>query len=159
MVGVKKATYISLLFGLFAFFIDRGQKFYQINMQGWSGGEVVSMTSFLDYVLVWNPGISFGLFGSAPSWVLPSIIGIAIVALGFWWVKETDLLSKIGLALCIGGALSNIIDRFLYGAVADFFHIYWGQKSIFVNNIADMIIFVGVLLLLPNMLQSTSKKS
>ncbi len=151
MTSAKRITYLSLLFGLVAFFIDRGQKFYQINIKGWSGGEVVNLTSFLDYVLVWNPGISFGLFGSAPSWVLPSIIGIAIIALVFWWVKETDTLSKIGLALIIGGALSNIVDRFLYGAVADFFHIYWGQKSIFVNNIADMIIFFGVLLLLPNM--------
>ena len=159
MISAKKATYISLLFGIFAFFIDRGQKFYQIDIKGWSGGEVINLTSFLDYVLVWNPGISFGLFGSAPSWVLPSIIGFAIILLAFWWLKETDFLSKIGLALCIGGALSNIVDRFLYGAVADFFHIYWGQKSIFINNIADIIIFIGVLFLLPNMFLSSSKKS
>jgi signal peptidase II len=79
--------------------------------------------------------------------------------IALWWLKEKDFLTRIGLALCFGGAISNIIDRFLFGAVADFFHLHFGQHSIFVNNIADIIIFIGVLLLLPNMLQSTSKPS
>ena len=55
---------------------------------------------------------------------------------------------RAGLALCIGGALSNLADRVLYGAVADFFHFHVGDWSFYIFNLADVAITLGVLLLI-----------
>jgi signal peptidase II len=107
----------------------------------------VRVTDFFDYVLVWNTGISYGLLGDLPLVALGALIVIAIVALAFWWWKATAPLVQAGLMLCIGGALSNAVDRLLYGAVADFFHFHWQAWSFYIFNLADVMISAGVLLL------------
>ena len=138
----------SLLLGLVAFLLDRGQKFLQIEMDGWKGGEIVRVTDFFDYVLVWNPGVSYGLLGDLPVWVLGLVAVLAIAALGIWWWRTPDPLVRFGLMLAIGGALSNALDRLLYGAVADFFHFHWQDLSFYIFNVADTAITFGVLLLI-----------
>ncbi|VAW46343.1 Lipoprotein signal peptidase [hydrothermal vent metagenome] len=148
---MKKSVLLSLIVFLFGLTIDRAQKFYQINIKGWSGGEMINVTSFFDYILVWNKGVSFGLFSSLPPILLGMIISVALILLIVWWVKADDVLSRVGLALCVAGAISNIIDRFLYGAVADFFHFYWGQYSFYIFNIADVLISLGLIILLLEM--------
>lgn len=149
MTAATRATaLVSLFWGIGAFLLDRGHKFYQIEAVGWRGGEVVPVTSFFDYVLVWNTGVSYGLLGGVPLPVLGAIIVIALLALGVWWWRASHPLVQIGLMLCIGGAISNAIDRLLYGAVADFFHFHWQDWSFYVFNIADVAITFGVLLLL-----------
>jgi signal peptidase II len=60
----------------------------------------------------------------------------------------------MGLALCLGGALSNALDRALYGAVADFFHFHWGTASFYIFNLADAAITLGVVLLFIDMARS-----
>lgn len=142
-----KGTILSFSIGFLGFFIDRAHKYYQLNIEGWSGGEFIRITSFFDYMMIWNKGVSFGLFGSLPAWVMFLIIGVALLALIIWWVKAETFLTQIALSLCIGGAISNAIDRQIYGAVADFFHLHIGQYSFFVFNIADAVIFIGVMLL------------
>ncbi|WP_423068849.1 signal peptidase II [Devosia sp. CN2-171] len=138
----------SLLVGLLAFALDRGHKFLQIDMLGWRGGEIVPVTSFFDYVLVWNPGVSYGLLNDLPVWALGAIAIVAIAALALWWSRAADPLVRFGLMLAIGGAVSNALDRLLYGAVADFFHFHWQAWSFYIFNIADVAITSGVLLLL-----------
>src|SRR5262249_10481874 len=128
--------------------VDRVHKFYQIDVSGWRGGEVVRVTDFFDYVLVWNTGISYGLMGNVPIAVLGVIIAAAIALLTFWWFKATHPLVKIGLMVCLGGALSNALDRVFYGAVADFFHFHWQDWSFYIFNLADAAITFGVLLLI-----------
>jgi len=164
----------SLLLGLLAFALDRGHKFAQVSTDcigaaasvciervgalrpatplGWSGGEIVPVTPFFDYVLVWNTGVSYGLFGDLPVWVLGLVAAVAIVGLGIWWWRTSDTLVRFGLMLVIGGALSNALDRLLYGAVADFFHFHWQDWSFYIFNIADMAITAGVLLLILDVL-------
>jgi signal peptidase II len=139
---------MSLWWGAVAFALDRGHKFYQVDVVGWRGGEVVQVTSFFDYVLVWNTGVSYGLLGGVPILVLGAIIAVALAALLIWWWRATQPLVQIGLMLCIGGAASNALDRVLYGAVADFFHFHWGNWSFYIFNLADTFITFGVLLLL-----------
>ncbi len=161
---------VSLMAGIFAFGIDRAQKhfhiaadcigigqdrcvevfaiFVPVNMTGWRGGEFLRVTDFLDYVLVWNTGISYGLLGGLPVWALGLIMAVAIIALSVWWTRTNVLLVRLGLALAVGGALSNALDRLLYGAVADFFHFHWGQWSFYIFNLADVAITFGVILLL-----------
>ena len=146
------ALVLSLFFGLAAFLLDRAHKFYQIDVVGWRGGELVQVTSFFDYMLVWNTGISYGLFDSWPLLGLGALIVAAIAALLFWWWKADQPLVRIGLMLCIGGALSNAVDRLLFGAVADFFHFHWQDWSFYIFNLADTSITVGVLLLVLDIL-------
>jgi signal peptidase II len=150
--AVRTTALLSLFWGVSAFALDRLHKFWQIDVQGWRGGEIVPVTGFFDYVLVWNTGISYGLFGDMPIFVLGGVIVVAILALAFWWWKATHPLVQIGLMFCIGGALSNAVDRLVYGAVADFFHFHWQQYSFYIFNIADVAISFGVLLLILDLL-------
>ena len=168
------ATYFSLTAAILAFGIDRAHKAFQVSadcialgaapcvevftsyipvsMTNWRGGEVVRVTDFFDYVLVWNTGISYGLFDSLPVWGLGAIMLVAIALLSVWWWRADSRLIRMGLALCIGGALSNALDRLLYGAVADFFHFHWQAYSFYIFNIADVAITLGVILLIADML-------
>lgn len=141
-------TRLSLILGLVVFLSDRLHKFIQIEHLGWQGGEYARITSFFDYVLVWNTGISYGFLTGLPVWGLIVLMTFAIALLGFWWWRETSVVAKSGLAICIGGALSHIIDRFIYGAVPDFFHFHWNELSFYVFNISDTAITFGVGLLL-----------
>lgn len=143
-----RAALPSLVLGVLAFGLDRLHKFVQIDTLGWTGGEYVPVTPFFDYVLVWNTGISLGLLSSLPVWVLGIVIVLATIALAIWWWRANSALVRLALALAIGGAVSNGIDRALYGAVADFFHFHLGNWSFYIFNIADMAISLGVLLLL-----------
>ena len=144
----QATTAMSLFWGANAFLLDRIHKYVQIDVFGWRGGEYVPVTGFFDYVLVWNTGISYGLMGNVPVAVLGVMIIAAMLLLIFWWFKATHRLVKIGLMFCIGGALSNALDRVLYGAVADFFHFHWQDLSFYIFNVADMAITLGVLLLI-----------
>ena len=143
---------LSLFYGIAAFLADRIHKFWQVNLEGWRGGEIVRVTDFFDYVLVWNTGISYGLLGDLPIYMLGAIIAVALVALIVWWWNANHPLVQVGLMLCIGGALSNALDRVLYGAVADFFHFHWQDWSFYIFNIADVAISAGVLLLILDLL-------
>lgn len=160
----------SLLLALLAFGLDRAHKAFAIAgdciaigaapcldaynayipfaFTNWRGGEIVRVTGFFDYVLVWNTGISYGLLANLPAWGLGVIMVAALIALVIWWLRADSQLIRLGLALCIGGALSNGLDRLLYGAVADFFHFHWGSASFYIFNIADMAITLGVILLI-----------
>ena len=103
----------SLAVGVAAFALDRLHKFIQVDWLGWRGGEVLPVTGFFDYVLVWNPGVSYGLLNDLPVWALGGIAVVAIAALFVWWSRATDTLVRFGLMLAIGGAVSNAIDRLL----------------------------------------------
>lgn len=143
----------SVFLGLDVLILDRLHKYIQINVMGWTGGEVINIAPFMDYTLVWNTGISYGLLGGLTPEMLLLIMGAAMIALLFWWIKDTAILTRIGIALALGGALSNAIDRVIYGAVADFFHFYIGGWSWYVFNIADVAISLGVVLLIFDVLR------
>jgi signal peptidase II len=106
---------------------------------------------FIDVTVVWNRGISYGLFqqdGEAGRWALTAFKLLAAVFLAFWLRKSEGRLEAIGIGMIIGGALGNAIDRILHGAVFDFIHFHVGDFSWYVFNIADAAIVVGVALML-----------
>jgi signal peptidase II len=150
--SLSSAVWPSLVLGLFAFGLDRGHKYFQIEIAGWRGGEYIPVTGFFDYVLVWNTGVSYGLLSGVPFWVLGVVIAAALLALAIWWWRAEDPLLRTGLACCVGGAISNALDRILYGAVADFFHFHWQDYSFYIFNIADAAITLGVLLMVLDLL-------
>lgn len=106
---------------------------------------------FVDLTVVWNRGISYGLFqqdSEAGRWLLTTFKLGAAVFLAFWLRKTQGRLEAAGIGLIIGGAIGNAIDRILHGAVFDFVHFHVGNFSWYVFNIADAGIVVGVLLML-----------
>lgn len=139
---------LSLILGLAAFGADRLHKYVQMTVMGWPEGHFRPILPFLDLGFVYNRGVSFGLLGSLPFPVVIAVVLVALIALIVWWARSTSTLVRAGLAICIGGAVSNQLDRWLFGAVADFFWLHWGDMSFFVFNVADAAITLGVCLLL-----------
>jgi signal peptidase II len=139
---------LSLALGVIAFALDRAHKYVQVEMMNWPEGSFTPITPFFDIGLVFNTGISYGLLGSMPLWAIAILVGTALIALTVWWVRANSATLRAGLALVIGGALSNALDRAIYGAVADFFHFHWGSWSFYIFNVADASISLGVLLLI-----------
>jgi signal peptidase II len=109
-----------------------------------------ALTSFLDFTVVWNRGISYGLFQQNTElgrWVLTAIkLGAAII-LSFWLRKAENRAEATGIGLIIGGAIGNAIDRVIHGAVFDFVHFHIGTFSWYVFNVADASIVIGVILM------------
>lgn len=139
---------LSLILGIAAFAADRLHKYVQMDLMHWPEGRFVPVLPFLDLGFVYNRGVSFGLLGSLPFPVVIRVVTVALLALIVWWARSTSTLVRAGLAICIGGAVSNALDRWLFGAVADFFWLHWGETSFFVFNVADVAISLGVCLLL-----------
>ena len=116
---------------------------------------IVRLTPFLDLVLTWNTGISYGLFrqqGPFGQGALLALKAVAVVLLWIWLARTSSRLAALGLGLIIGGAIGNAIDRLAYGAVADFvlFHVTTATFSFnwYVFNLADVAIVAGVIGLL-----------
>ncbi|HEV7260065.1 MAG TPA: signal peptidase II [Bosea sp. (in: a-proteobacteria)] len=110
-----------------------------------------AVTPFMNIVLAWNRGISYGLFQQGTDigrWGLVVISIVAAVWLGRWMWREPRTLTVVSLALLVGGALGNGLDRAVYGAVVDFVHLHYGDFSWYIFNIADVAIVVGVVGLL-----------
>lgn len=107
---------------------------------------------FFNIVMVWNYGISFGAFNDPDGMVMPVILSafaiLLCVAFIIWMMKSDSRLQKTAIALVIGGALGNVIDRFRFGAVIDFIDIHAMGYHWPAFNIADSVIFIGVLLLI-----------
>ena len=111
----------------------------------------VVVTGFLAIVLVWNRGMSFGLFNTGDPAVTYILAGLSIsVAIGLiWWLARAQRgLVVVGLGLVLGGALGNLIDRLTHGAVVDFILLHAGSWSWPAFNVADSAISLGVVALL-----------
>jgi signal peptidase II len=125
-----------------------------------------AITSFFNLVLVYNHGISFGMFNQAPAEVQPFIfLGIAVfisLILLVWLFRTHSALVAIALGLVVGGAIGNSIDRVLHGAVIDFLDVYVTFNGVETHwpafNIADSAIVCGVALLLIDSLAFDKKK-
>ena len=98
--------------------------------------------------MVWNEGVSFGLFQNAGIWPLVVMTSLITAVLCYWMLKARTNFEVVSFGLIIGGAIGNIIDRFRFGAVADFFDVYVGTYHWPAFNIADSAITIGVVLLL-----------
>jgi len=148
----SRALWLSLAFGLVAFAVDRLHKYIQVDLMHWPEGHFVPVLPIIDVGLVFNPGVSYGLLSFLPAWGMALVITAALCALVVWWLRSHSLLVRSGLAICIGGALSNALDRLLFPGVADFFWLHVGAFSFFIFNLADTAITLGVCLLLLDLL-------
>ncbi len=120
---------------------------YGFGFRQMAPGSAVDVLPFFNLVMVWNPGVSYGLFPARGPWgtTFLALFSIAaVMGLGWWLWNAHRRPLAIGLGLVIGGAIGNLIDRLIYGKVADFFHFYVQGYDWYVFNIADCAITVGV---------------
>ena len=144
----------ALVFGL-----DQTHKWWMLNIYDIASQQPVSLTSFFDLVLTWNKGISYGLLPTQQQWMLIALGIIVSLILWIWAGRSGSVLTAAALAIIIGGALSNALDRAIRGAVADFFHFHVGSFNWYVFNIADVAIVAGVAVLLYQSLAGGLDKS
>lgn len=107
----------------------------------------VDILPFFNLTMVWNEGISFGLFQGSGVWILSAVAMVIVAVFSVWMTKATGWLQAISLGMVIGGAIGNVVDRARFGGVADFldFHLMGWHYPAF--NVADCAIVVGIALL------------
>ena len=121
-------------------------------VQGIAPGSSIPLLPFLSLVLTYNTGAAFSFLAGASGWQrwFFALIAVAASALIIWMLhrhrKETFLC--VGLTLILGGAIGNLIDRVLTGAVVDFVLLYWRQYQWPAFNVADSCITVGAAMLI-----------
>tara|TARA_B100001167_G_scaffold171216_1_gene122296 strand:+ start:473 stop:934 length:462 start_codon:yes stop_codon:yes gene_type:complete len=132
---------------LVIFFFDRITKIYLINLQT-SGVDIdFYIYSFLNFYLVWNTGIGFGLASMETNiyyHILTTIIVIINIGLMFFLAKSKGIYAYL-IALIIGGSLGNLFDRIYYYAVPDFIDLHLGNYHWFIFNVADIFITAGII--------------
>jgi signal peptidase II len=141
---------------------DQANKIWLLHVYDIGARGTVRLTPFFDVVLVWNKGVSYGLFpqdSAAGRFGLIAFATLAMLAFIVWLARMTTGLSAVAIGLIIGGGIGNLIDRIAYGAVADFyaFHAFGFQWYIF--NIADVAIVAGVIGLLYDSVFGGHKKA
>jgi len=151
LTAINKYRLVALGIIVFAVALDQFSKSALIEVLADNGFRPLELTSFFRLVMVWNTGVSFGMFGSdGPNahWALIALPGLVIIVLVVWMLRSRQLLEILGLAFVIAGAVGNLIDRVVRGAVADFFDFHVAGWHFWAFNVADCAISVGVMILL-----------
>jgi signal peptidase II len=146
---------LGLTVGVITCVIDQAAKLWLLDAFDLAGRGQVAVTPFLDLLLTWNTGISYGLLqqeGAVGQWALLAFKAAAVVFLWIWLARAPSRLTAAALGLIIGGAIGNAIDRLHWPGVMDFvlFHIDTASWSFhwYVFNLADVAIVAGVVGLL-----------
>jgi len=144
-------TRLGLAVGLTTAAIDQATKLWLLYVFDIRARVPVRITPFLDLVLVWNKGISYGLFqqeGAFGQWVLLAIKAAAVTLLWIWLARTGSRLTAVALGLITGGAVGNAIDPFVHQGVFDFVLFHITTQTIHFNwyvfNFADTAIVAGV---------------
>jgi len=131
------------------FVLDQVSKYYIVHVMDLATVRAIDVwPPFLNLRMAWNYGINFGLLANQSHitrWVL---IAVALVISGavVWWIKREPggLGQNIAAGLLVGGALGNVVDRVIYGAVADFLNMSCcGFTNPYAFNVADISVFIG----------------
>jgi len=152
--GTMRVLWIT---ALVTFLIDQATKWLVVVGLGLAErGEIDVIPPFLNFRMAWNRGINFGLFSgddASARWIL---IGLALLISGaviWWsWKERPRRAGMVAAGLLVGGALGNVIDRLVWGAVADFLNMSCcGIENPYAFNVADIAIFLGAaaLVLIP----------
>ena len=148
-LGFKKLA-INLSVVFFIFFLDRISKIYILNIVENAGNVDIYITSFLNFILVWNTGIGFGILSFEEKIAYNLITAIIIIInliIILLIIKSTDF--KIYFYLIIlGGSLGNLFDRIYYSAVPDFIDLHFNNYHWFIFNLADIFISIGIICLI-----------
>ena len=144
---------MKLLFwtSFWVFLADQLSKYIVVHWMGLineSDGLIPVIPGFVEFRMAWNRGVNFGLFADFDmKWVLIAVALAITLAVILWlWKTGTTKLGYIAGGFLVGGALGNVIDRFLYDAVADFLNVTCcGIYNPYAFNVADIAIFIGAI--------------
>ena len=151
-------------FGIAAivFFADQLVKWVVIEVLGLQQRAVIDILPFFDLRWVENRGVSMGFLTADTDtgrWLLVAMTALIAIGVLYWLWREKAKGDAVALALVLGGALGNIVDRVRYGYVADFADLHFGEwRPFLIFNVADAAITIGVLLLLVRALLTREKK-
>ena len=137
---------IILITAIFVF--DRLSKIWIINHQ--QENSTIFINKFLNFELIWNTGIGFGLFSTEPNlfYNLTSLFIFLVVLFLCYLIFRSNFFDKICFSIVLGGALGNLYDRLVYFAVPDFIDFHLEDFHWFTFNIADIFITIGIILLI-----------
>tara|TARA_Y100000996_G_C22495185_1_gene631997 strand:+ start:767 stop:1273 length:507 start_codon:yes stop_codon:yes gene_type:complete len=144
-----KKTVTSLSIIILIFLLDRLTKIYVINLADNFSDLKITLTNFLNIILVWNSGIGFGLF-QLDERIAYNAVTILIVIINFaiiYMLINSGSLQKILFSMILGGSFGNLYDRIYYSAVPDFIDLNYNGYHWFVFNVADIFISIGILTL------------
>ena len=145
-----KKFFLSLLIVLVIFFVDRISKLYILNLAETENYVDIYFNSFLNFYLIWNTGIGFGIASSEANifyHVLTGIIVVVNIVLLFLHIKSKGAYTFL-FPIIIGGSLGNLYDRINFYAVPDFIDLHIGNFHWFIFNVADIFITLGIIGLL-----------
>ena len=140
----KKENFYFLLIISLIFFLDRYSKFEILRNFSENSFYV---NDFLNFYLIWNTGIGFGLLSFDTNLIynlITTLIGLLIIILIMIGVKS-EFSEKIIFSIIVGGALGNFYDRIVFNAVPDFIDLHYGNFHWFTFNVADIFITIGVI--------------
>lgn len=143
----RKALFLGLSCLVAALLLDRVVKLWLIAVMAGRFGAPWSLTGFFDLVMVWNRGVSFGMLQADADLGRYALVGLSLAiaaGLAVWLGRTRDRLVAASLGLVIGGAIGNVIDRVVWGAVADFFLVHGFGYYFPAFNVADSAITIGV---------------
>tara|TARA_R110000824_G_scaffold118960_15_gene272321 strand:+ start:8633 stop:9178 length:546 start_codon:yes stop_codon:yes gene_type:complete len=132
---------------LLAFATDRLHKWWSLHILDMPNVRQITVTPNFDIVMAWNKGVSYGLFQAESTAGLIGLVVFAlviVVGLGLWLARAEHRAIAVAIGLIIGGALGNVLDRVIYGAVADFFSFHAFGFYWYIFNVADVWIAIGV---------------
>jgi signal peptidase II len=139
-----------LAFAVLLVLLDQLTKY--VVVQTIPAGSSVPVLPFLSLVLTYNSGAAFSFLAGASGWQRWFFVLVALgaSALIIWMLHKhrDDMFLCVGLALILGGAIGNLIDRLTVGAVVDFILVYWRQYHWPAFNVADSCISIGAVMLL-----------
>ena len=138
MINSKYLVYILIISTIFL--LDRLSKVYIIDLAENTVNLEMSITSFLNIILVWNSGIGFGLFQIEKP-VLYNLITFIILIINFiiiYFLISVDYIQKIFFCMILGGSFGNLYDRIYFSAVPDFIDLNYKGYHWFVFNVADI---------------------
>jgi signal peptidase II len=152
---------INFIIVLVIFLIDRLSKIYILKIAELEKTVDIYVTEYLNFYLIWNKGIAFGLFSFDESFIYNLItfiiLTIAIVILVM--ITRSAGFKKYSLLLVFGGSLGNLFDRIYYSAVPDFIDIHINNFHWFVFNAADIFITIGIICLIFDEIFINNKKT
>ena len=145
-----KNNIFSLFLVIFIFTLDRLSKIIIIKLSEPLNELNISVTSFINFNLIWNEGIAFGLlsFNDKFYYNLITLLIALITSIIIWLANKSKGVEKLGFLMIVGGSLGNLFDRIFYSSVPDFIDISINNFHWFIFNVADIFISIGVILLI-----------
>ena len=145
---LQKENFLSLVIVVAIFIFDRVTKIKIINHQ--LNNSQIFINDFINFDLVWNTGVGFGLLSSQTNLIYNLISAVIFIIILFiiFIIIQSKKLDKICFSLILGGAVGNFYDRLSYFAVPDFIDLHYQNFHWFTFNIADIFITVGILIII-----------